>query len=139
MPTETKKEPRKFGPIGFDYKEYGPHKYTRAGTSDCEYGCGCWAGDARSGGPLGLEPISGRCPANPVNGEPLGGKKDYEYVVMDRIESAERRAYEAEDLLRKVKPDKIKLVSDRDEALRERGRLEVQLHRIREILRQPSN
>lgn len=34
-------------------KKFGPHKYIDCdGTSDCEYGCGCWMGPARSGGPV---------------------------------------------------------------------------------------
>lgn len=32
-------------------------------TSDCEYGCGCWMGQSRSGGPDGVDPF-GPCPGN---------------------------------------------------------------------------
>lgn len=38
-------------------------------TSDCEYGCKCWMGQARSGGPPGIDPF-GECPNNaaiPIN------------------------------------------------------------------------
>lgn len=34
-------------------------------TSDCEHGCGCWMGNARSGGPNGVAPF-GDCPNNPA-------------------------------------------------------------------------
>lgn len=33
-------------------------------TSDCAYGCGCWMGGTRSGGPDGIDPF-GDCPNNP--------------------------------------------------------------------------
>lgn len=33
-------------------------------TSDCAYGCGCWMGSSRSGGPDGVNPF-GACPARP--------------------------------------------------------------------------
>lgn len=42
----------------------GAHKYDESGTSDCHYGCGCWAGDYSSGGPDGVDP-TGDCPKNP--------------------------------------------------------------------------
>ena len=45
-----------------DPKVYGSHKYEEDGTSDCAYGCGCWMGPARSGGPI--DPF-GPCPCNP--------------------------------------------------------------------------
>lgn len=52
-----------------------PHKYPGAPghnledpwvcfTSDCSYGCGCWAGPSRSGGPDGVDPF-GECPNHP--------------------------------------------------------------------------
>ena len=45
---------------------YGKHLYTdRVGTSNCEYGCGCWMGNTRSGGPKGVDPL-GKCPNNPL-------------------------------------------------------------------------
>ena len=34
-------------------------------TSDCEYGCGCWTGGTRSGGPEGVDPF-GECPNHPL-------------------------------------------------------------------------
>jgi len=42
---------------------FGPHDYKSKGTSDCANGCGCWAGPARSGGPV--DPL-GPCPRNPL-------------------------------------------------------------------------
>jgi len=47
-----------------DPEAYGPHKFTQDGTSDCAYGCGCWMGPARSGGPV--NPF-GACPNHPRN------------------------------------------------------------------------
>lgn len=45
-------------------KKFGPHKYAdHDGTSDCEYGCGCWMGPCRSGGDV--DPF-GMCPNNPL-------------------------------------------------------------------------
>lgn len=35
------------------------------GTSDCQFGCGCWMGPSRSGGPDGVDPF-GHCPAAPA-------------------------------------------------------------------------
>ena len=43
---------------------FGSHRYSKYGTSDCSHGCGCWAGDSRSGGPV--NPF-GPCPKNPKN------------------------------------------------------------------------
>jgi len=45
---------------------FGPHGYTKDGTSDCSHGCGCWAGPSRSGGPV--DPL-GPCPQNPISRE----------------------------------------------------------------------
>lgn len=42
---------------------FGPHHYpNKNGTSDCSYGCDCWMGRYRSGGPV--NPF-GACPSNP--------------------------------------------------------------------------
>ena len=41
---------------------FGPHEYDRPGTPYCRHGCGCWVGDARSGG--SVDPF-GPCPRNP--------------------------------------------------------------------------
>lgn len=48
-----------------DARKFGPHHYPDApdGTSDCKYGCGCWAGPHNSGGPV--DPF-GACPKNPL-------------------------------------------------------------------------
>lgn len=35
-------------------------------TSDCTYGCGCWMGGSRSGGPSGIDPF-GYCPKAPTD------------------------------------------------------------------------
>ena len=43
---------------------FGPHGYVDDGTSDCSFGCGCWAGVCRSGGPV--DPL-GPCPLNPIS------------------------------------------------------------------------
>lgn len=44
---------------------FGPHNYPYdGGTSDCSYGCGCWMGPYRSGGPGRVDPF-GECPNNP--------------------------------------------------------------------------
>lgn len=43
--------------------KFGSHLYPYdGGTSDCVYGCGCWMGPCRSGGPV--DPF-GMCPKNP--------------------------------------------------------------------------
>jgi len=90
-------------PNGHNYsKEYGKHKYAGEGTSDCQHGCGCWMGPARSDGPVGLDPF-GECPGNPVDGKQVGGKADYEIVVTRRIRALESRAYQAETELEKLK------------------------------------
>ena len=48
-----------------DTKLFGPHDYKNLPmTSDCEFGCGCWMGQTRSGGPI--NPF-GACPKNPNN------------------------------------------------------------------------
>ena len=46
-----------------DPDKFGAHKYASDWrTSDCEYGCGCWMGECRSGGKI--NPF-GACPNNP--------------------------------------------------------------------------
>jgi hypothetical protein len=96
-------------PNGHGPKEYGGHKYAKHdGTSDCEHGCGCWMGPARSGGPTGLDP-GGTCPKNPKDGKLLGGQADYDHVVTQRIEDLRSRLYKAEDQLKSVKPGELEL------------------------------
>lgn len=53
-----------------DPERFGEHDYGDGNTNDCAYGCGCWMGGYRSGGPVYPH---GRCPMNPL---PLsaGGK-----------------------------------------------------------------
>lgn len=43
-----------------------PHRYHGQinHTSDCEYGCGAWAGPSRSGAPDDIDPF-GSCPNHP--------------------------------------------------------------------------
>ncbi len=95
---------------GYSSKKYGPHKYSgHDHTSECEYACGCWAGPSNSGGPLGLDPIGGACPMNPEDGIRLGGKADYEEVVMQRIIQAEVRANRAEAALKAADPGALAL------------------------------
>jgi len=51
-----------------DPDKFGAHNYgDEDGTSDCEYGCGCWMGPCRSGGPV--NPF-GACPENPISKTP---------------------------------------------------------------------
>jgi len=99
-------------PNGHGHKEYGEHKYAdHDGTSDCQHGCGCWMGPARSGGPTGLDPF-GICPNNPKDGKLLGGNADYDHVVTERIRNLESQLYWAKEQLEKVKPSKIKLAEE---------------------------
>ncbi len=45
---------------------FGLHDYAKHdGTSDCKYGCRCWAGPSNSGGPAGIDPL-GKCPNNVI-------------------------------------------------------------------------
>ena len=98
-------------PNGYEHRKYGQHNYLdNDGTSDCIYRCGCWAGPSRSEGPVGLDPIFGFCPNNPLDGKPLReGNIDYEDVVSQRIQALELRAYKAEEALKKVAPGTIAL------------------------------
>ena len=99
-------------PNGHSPKDYGGHKYANHdGTSDCEHGCGCWMGPARSGGPTGLDP-GGTCPKNPKDGNLLGGNADYDHVVTERIQNLSSRLYRAEDRLKRVSPSKAKLADE---------------------------
>ena len=120
-------------PNGHGPKEYGGHKYANHdGTSNCEHGCGCWMGPARSGGPTGLSPF-GKCPKNPVDGKLLGGNADYDHVVTERIDDLSSRLYRAEERLKRVSPNKTKLadklVSVKTE-LAEKNRLLAELRRL---------
>lgn len=120
-------------PNGYEKKEYGGHKYSEHdGTSDCVYGCGCWMGLSRSGGPTGLDP-GGLCPQNPKDGKKLGGKADYDYVVSERIKSLESRAIQAEQLLKKTSPEKIQLVNKIDSLEKSLRDLNTRLNEIRRI------
>ncbi|MEK7213735.1 MAG: hypothetical protein AAB637_01285 [Patescibacteria group bacterium] len=124
-------------PNGCERKEYGPHSYLKEndGTGDCTYGCGCWAGPSRSGGPLGLDPIHGLCPKNLLEGEPSEDENhDYEAVVMRRIEALELRAYKAEEALKKVAPDKLELARQLEKAKKELAIYKVTVERTKIIL-----
>jgi len=57
---------------GWIDEEGGGHGYSRHDTSDCSYGCGCWADGRTSSGPHGIDPL-GRCPRNPRNAAPTPG------------------------------------------------------------------
>lgn len=46
-------------------------------TSDCTYGCGCWMGASRSGGPDGVDPF-GACPNAPSVDHQSGGSSQGE-------------------------------------------------------------
>jgi len=93
-------------------KEYGNHEYpNQDGTSDCKFGCGCWAGRTSSGGPTGIDPL-GTCPQNPVDGHLIGGREDYNYVVTERIRNLEFRVYEAEERLKQVSPSHTELADE---------------------------
>lgn len=120
-------------PNGHGLKEYGGHKYTNHnGTSNCEHGCGCWMGPARSGGPTGLDP-GGICPENPKDGKLLGGNDDYDHVVTERIQNLSSRLYKAESGLKRVSPSKAKLADELASAkaeLAEKNRLVAEIRRL---------
>jgi len=123
-------------PNGHEHKEYGGHDYpNQDGTSDCKYGCGCWMGPARSGGPTGLDPF-GDCPKNPADGKLLGGHGDYDYVVTERIESLESRVAHAENRLKKVSPKKSQLADELVQAKLELFKKDQVLTQLRHILGQ---
>ena len=77
-------------PVG---KGYGPHSYVGVTSKGpglkkrfCKYGCGCWvAGFDQGGGPVGLAPITGECPGNPLDRKKLGENLDWATVVARRI------------------------------------------------------
>ncbi len=120
-------------PNGHSSKEYGGHHYlNQDGTSDCEYGCGCWMDPTRSGGPTGLDPF-GECPQNPKDGDHLCGNADYDYVVTKRIRDLESRLYEAENRLKRVRPTKVKLADELASARKkifEKDQLLAEIHRL---------
>lgn len=65
------------------YEDFGNHEYAKHdGTSDCAHGCGCWAGPARSGGPVGVDPF-GKCPDNPL--KVIEGYKTIELTEAERL------------------------------------------------------
>ncbi len=116
-----------------DKKEYGKHKYPNSdGTSDCKFGCGCWMGPTRSGGPTGLDPF-GKCPKNPKDGELLGGNSDYDYVVTERIRDLESKLRVAEKQLKAVRPSKIKLADQVDTLKAELARKNQILAEVKRI------
>jgi hypothetical protein len=120
-------------PNGYSPKEYGRHKYAdHDGTSDCEYGCGCWMGPTHSGGPTGLDTF-GACPKNPKDGKLLGENVDYDYVVTKRIQNLRSLLNLAEDRLELVSPSKAKLADELAAAkteLAEKNRLLAELRRL---------
>ncbi len=81
------------------YNEYGPHNYSKDNELDrqykrCIFGCGCWIGPSRSGGPPGLDPF-GACPNNPKDGKRQPGNNDYEDVVNGRVAKLEEELAKA--------------------------------------------
>jgi len=116
-------------PNGHEKKEYGKHCYEEHRGSHCTLGCGCWASDARSGGPLGLDPF-GVCPNNPIDGVLRTGSIDYMDVVEQRIEGLQQRAFNAENLLKQVAPGTIELAKKLAEVRREKFSLEQKIKRI---------
>jgi hypothetical protein len=122
-------------PNGHGDKEYGKHKYSDGAgtTSDCKYGCGCWMGPSRSGGPTGLDPF-GKCPNNPKNTKRSEGITDYDNVVTQRIKELESRACIAEEKLKKVKPSKQAIANELDSVKKQlSGAMQV-LSQIRDVL-----
>lgn len=119
-------------PNGLDLsRKYGKHSYpNQDGTSDCKNGCGCWAGPSQSGGPLGLDPIYGECPNNPVGGERLDGDQDYQIVVKRRILDLESRAHTAETALDQVKPDKKELAQELENTQQQLSAAEQKIQKI---------
>ncbi|NQV00983.1 MAG: hypothetical protein HQ537_02595 [Parcubacteria group bacterium] len=118
------------------YDDYGPHAYAdHDGTSDCEYRCGCWAGPARSGGPIGISPF-GHCPNNPLDGQKQSNNNDYEDCVNGRIQKLESELYEAKqsvDVVERVrKGTKVDLIKRLDQAENRITNLEGILKGIRD-------
>ena len=125
-------------PNGHDYnKEYGSHKYARHdGTSDCEYGCDCWAGPANSGGPIGLDPLGGECPKNPKDGKLIGGNADYDIVVTRRIRKLESNLYNAQERVEELegivdlkKRELLKKLKKAEKELRKKNQLFEEVQR----------
>lgn len=114
-------------------KEYGPHKYEGEGTSDCAYGCGCWMGPSRSGGPAGIDPF-GACPGNPMDWKPLGGTQDREMVISQRIKDLERRADEAERKWKSVEPGAKKLAREVERLMKKLYQQESIVRRVLEAV-----
>ncbi len=118
-------------------KEYGGHKYENyPGTSECKNGCGCRMSGFQSWGPLGIDPF-GKCPGNPKDGKLLGGKKDYEYVVGQRIDNLESELREVKKQLEAVSPEKIELakkIALKEEELSKRVQLHAEIRRLIELL-----
>ena len=102
------------------YDDYGPHEYAdHDGTSDCQHGCGCWVGPARSGGPTGISPF-GHCPNNPLDNQKQSGNNDYEDCVNGRIQKLESELHKAKQFVRLVeqarKRTKIDLIKRLEQA-----------------------
>jgi hypothetical protein len=115
-------------------KEYGEHKYDDGtGTSDCAFGCGCWMGPCRSGGPVGLDP-KGVCPNNPLDGVRSEGDTDCNNVVTARIENLESQLYKAQTQLESVAPGELKLAEELRIARMKLINLQIMLMRWRDFL-----
>lgn len=119
-------------PNGHDYsKGYGPHEYEDGpGTYDCEYGCGCWRGPTRSGGPIGVDP-RGECPKNPADGNLVGGNADHEIVVERRIRALESAAYQGQEAIENLEKAKK---STKAALVQRLGQAETEIDRLMGLL-----
>jgi hypothetical protein len=127
------------------YEDFGNHRYaSHRGTSDCEYGCGCWMGPARSGSKhAGVAP-GGKCPNNytkelPLDfGKPLSNEQILFDFVNSRIQQLELKVIKLQksDLLvqKAKKSSKIDLLKRLDEQMAENNKLKNQVNRIKQKL-----
>lgn len=122
-------------PNGHGPKKYGPHQYAEHGTSDCAFGCGCWAGDTRSGGPPGMDPL-GACPKNPEDGKLLGGQQDIALVINQRIADLSSHLYQAQEKLKRVDPTRLKLAEELGKVREELWQKNQLLENIQKLLDQ---
>jgi len=108
--------------------EFGKHDYADHGTLSCKYGCGCWAGSAMSGGPVGIDPF-GQCHEN-VPDE--SRDTDYEDLVNGRIDKLESEVYrlkEFEEIVIKSRENsKVNLVQENSEIRSKINRLSHFIH-----------
>ena len=122
------------GRIHRSLDDFGFHDYGEGeGTVDCKFGCGCWIGPTRGGGPVGLDHSTfGHCPNNPKQGESRP-KDDYEDCVIGRIRDLEERLHKAQEAERIVKQAKA---GTKIGILKEMKKLKEQNARLRGLQRQ---